>query len=55
MMMMLVLVSSLAFQITFGEEPLASISRPMIRRGMLLVTLGFLYQKTIMNLLKKKK
>ena len=28
MMMMLNLVSSLAFQITFGAEPLASISRP---------------------------
>ncbi len=27
-MMMLNLVSSLAFQITFGAEPLASISRP---------------------------
>ena len=28
MMMMLILVTSLAFQITLGAEPLASISRP---------------------------
>ena len=54
MMMMLVLVSSLAFQITFGAEHLASISRSMMR-GMLFGTLGvFVSENCIMNLMKNK-